>query len=101
MNVSVANSTVLSVVRKYEETSFVAEAQLVAVMRLVETFHFQFTALTNSGSTGGTRGRYNRFAVRFEEAKTKSEVAEAISDLRVKLKASLPAREQTEKAFRQ
>jgi hypothetical protein len=101
MNVSVANSTVLSVVRKYEESSFVTEAQLIGLMRLVENFHFQFTALTNSGSTGGTRGRYNRFAVRFEEAKTKSEATEAINDLRDKLRASLPARERAEKAFRE
>ena len=70
-------------------------------MRLVENFHFQFTALTNSGSTGGTGGRYNRFAVRFEEAKAKADVTEAIADLKMKLKASLPGREQADKAFRE
>jgi hypothetical protein len=70
-------------------------------MRIVENFHFQFTALTNSGSTGGTRGRYNRFAVRLEAAKSNAEVAEAIADLKVKLRASLPARERAEEAFRQ
>jgi hypothetical protein len=101
INVSVANSTVLAIARKYEETLLVTEAQLIDVMRLVENFHFQFTALTNSGSTGGTRGRYNRFAVRLEAAKSRADVAEAIADLKVKLQASLPAREQSEKAFRQ
>ena len=49
MNVSVANSTVLAIVRKYEETSLLTAVQLIDVMRLVENFHFQFTALTNSG----------------------------------------------------
>jgi hypothetical protein len=100
-NVSVANSTVLAISRKYRETQHVKQAQLIEVMRLVENFHFQFTALTNSGSTGGTRGRYNRFAVRLEAAKSGREVADAISDLRTKLRASLPAREQAGKAFRE
>ena len=100
-NVSVANSTVLAIARKYQETRLVKQAQLIEVMRLVENFHFQFTALTNSGSTGGTRGRYNRFAVRLEAANSNAEVAEAIADLKAKLRASLPARERTDKAFRQ
>lgn len=99
-NVSVANSTVLAIARKYQETKLVKEAELIEVMRLVENFHFQFTALTNSGSTGGTRGRYNRFAVRLEAARTRAEVSEAIADLKVKLRASLPARERAEVAFR-
>ncbi|MFD7022524.1 DUF262 domain-containing protein [Promicromonospora sukumoe] len=98
-NVSVANSTVLAIARKYQETRLVKVAQLIEVMRLVENFHFHFTALTNSGSTGGTRSRYNRFAVRLEGAQSKSAVAEAIADLKGKLKASLPARERSEKAF--
>lgn len=98
-NVSVANSTVLAIARKYRETQLVKEAQLIEVMHLVENFHFQFTALTNSGSTGGTRGRYNRFAVRLEAATTKAQVSEAIADLRARLHASLPARERAEAAF--
>lgn len=91
-NVSVANSTVLAVARKFSETGLVSKTQVIEVLRLVENFHFQFTALTNSGSTGGTRGRYNRFAVRLEEATSKAEVAAAIVDLREKLRASLPSR---------
>lgn len=98
-NVSVANSTVLAIARKYQETQLVKETQLVEVMRLVENFHFQFTALTNSGSTGGTRSRYNRFAVRLEAATTKAQVSEAIADLRTRLRASLPARERAAAAF--
>jgi hypothetical protein len=100
-NVSVANSTVLAIVRKYQESTLVKEAQLIEVMRLVENFHFQFTALTNSGSTGGTRARYNRFAVRLEAASTKAEVADAIADFKSRLQASLPARQRAEEAFRQ
>lgn len=100
-NVSVANSTLLAVARKYAETTLMSRKQLIQVMRLVENFHFQFTALTNSGSTGGTRARYNRFAVRLEHAKSSQAVAAEIDDLRTKLRASLPPQKQTDTAFRE
>ncbi|MEV7418539.1 DUF262 domain-containing protein [Streptomyces sp. NPDC089919] len=98
-NVSVANSMVLAVARKYRETHLIKQAQVIEVLRLVESFHFQYTALTNSGSTGGTRSRYNRFAVRLEAATSINQVVEAIEDLRVKLGASLPARARAHQAF--
>ncbi|MEU7082949.1 DUF262 domain-containing protein [Streptomyces achromogenes] len=98
-NVSVANSTILAVARKFRETRLIKQAQVTEVLRLVESFHFQYTALTNSGSTGGTRGRYNRFAVRLEEATTVSDVALAIQDLKEKLRASLPDRARAHQAF--
>lgn len=98
-NVSVANSTIMAVVRKYKYTGLMKVSQVVDVLKMVESFHFQFNALTSSGSTGGTRGRYNRFAVRLEEAKTKKEVQEAIDDLRSRLRASLPAPITAKSAF--
>ncbi|MFF3498547.1 DUF262 domain-containing protein [Streptomyces sp. NPDC003247] len=98
-NVSVANSTVLAVARKFQETRLIKQAQVIEVLRLVESFHFQYTALTNSGSTGGTRGRYNRFAVRLESAASVSDVALAIEDLKDKLRKSLPDRARALQAF--
>jgi hypothetical protein len=98
-NVSVANSTVIAVARKFRETKLIKQAQVIEVLRLVEAFHFQYTALTASGSTGGTRGRYNRFAVRLEGAKSAAEVASAITDLKEKLRKSLPDRDRTLKSF--
>ncbi|PWV57601.1 uncharacterized protein DUF1524 [Nocardiopsis sp. L17-MgMaSL7] len=98
-NVSVANSTILAAVRKYQETRLFKQAQLIEVLRLVEAFHFQFSALTNSGSTGGTRARYNRFAVRLEEARSTSEAAAAIEDLKEKLRSSLPNKARAHQAF--
>ncbi|MBO9049686.1 DUF262 domain-containing protein [Curtobacterium flaccumfaciens] len=100
-DVSVANSTVMAIARKYAATNLVKISQVVEVMRLVENFHFQFNALTSSGSTGGTRSRYNRFALRLEEAQSRDEVAAAIADLKAKLKASLPSRLRTQAAFSQ
>ncbi|MEU3145382.1 DUF262 domain-containing HNH endonuclease family protein [Streptomyces sp. NPDC006999] len=98
-NVSVANSTVIAVARKFRETKLIKQGQAIEVLRLVEAFHFQYTALTNSGSTGGTRGRYNRFAVRLENAKSANDVASAIADLKEKLRKSLPDRGRTLQAF--
>jgi hypothetical protein len=98
-NVSVANSTILAVARKFRETGLIKQAQLVEVLRLVEAFHFQYTALTNSGSTGGTRSRYNRFAVRLEGARSAADVGAAIEDLKAKLGTSLPDHARSYKAF--
>ncbi len=100
-NVSVTNSTVLAIVRKYQETTFLKRAKLIEVMRLVESFHFQFSALTSTGSTGGTRSRYNRFAVRLEAAKSAKEVVESIEDLKEKLRNSLPRRDRVQTEFRE
>ncbi|MEJ8644530.1 HNH endonuclease family protein [Streptomyces sp. MS1.HAVA.3] len=99
-NVTVANSTIFAVVRKFQETTLIKQSQAISVLKLVESFHFQYTALTNSTSTGGTRARYNRFAVRLENAKSASEVAAAIADLKKRLHDSLPDRAKAHLAFR-
>jgi hypothetical protein len=99
-NVTVANSTIFAVVRKFQETNLIKQSQVISVLKFVESFHFQYTALTNSTSTGGTRARYNRFAVRLENAKNVAEVAAAIADLKKKLHDSLPDRAQAHLAFR-
>ncbi|WP_097971801.1 DUF262 domain-containing protein [Streptomyces sp. gb14] len=99
-NVTVANSTIFAVVRKFQETDLIKQAQVISVLKFVESFHFQYSALTNSTSTGGTRARYNRFAVRLENAKSTSEVGEAIADLKKRLHDSLPDRAKAHLAFR-
>ncbi len=99
-NVSVANSTILAIARKYQNTGLLPKSQLIKAIRLVESFHFQFTALTSSGSTGGTRSRYNRFAVSLEEASSRQEVTRAIDDLQIRLKSSLPDRAAAVAAFK-
>lgn len=98
-NVSVANSALLALVRKYEKTSLLRKKDLIDACRAVENFHFQFTALENSSSTGGTRGRYNRFAVELEGATSKHSVQDAIKSLKSKLAGSLPDQNDAKKAF--
>lgn len=98
-NVSVANSALLALVRTYETTGLLKKKDLIAACRAIENFHFQFTALKNSGSTGGTRGRYNRFAVELETAYSQAAVRQAIGSFKTKLKKSLPAPSEAEDAF--
>lgn len=98
-NVSVANSALLAIVRKYENTALIKKSEVIEACRAIENFHFQFTALKNSGSTGGTRGRYNRFAVELEKASSKNAVKEAITSFRSKLAGSLPAERDAKDAF--
>jgi hypothetical protein len=100
-NVSVANSAILAAVRKYEKTNLMTKKDLIDIVRAIENFHFQFTALTNSGSTGGTRGRYNRFAVELEEAPSKRAVQASIEAFRVRLAGSLPRTGDAKDAFAQ
>lgn len=98
-NVSVANSAILAVVRKYEKSGYLGKKELIDACRAIENFHFQFTALKNSGSTGGTRSRYNRFAVELEEASSKAKVKESITSFKAKLAGSLPTSGDAKDAF--
>lgn len=98
-NVSVANSALLAVVRKYEKTTLMRKKDLTESCQAIENFHFQFTALTNSGSTGGTRGRYNRFAVELEEATTKEAVQALIESFKKRLAGSLPTADAAKREF--
>jgi hypothetical protein len=100
-NVSVANSALLAVVRKYEKTGLMRQKDVVAACRAIENFHFQFTALRNSGSTGGTRGRYNRFAVELEDASSREAVQTAVQSFKVRLAGSLPTSDEAKEAFAQ
>lgn len=98
-NVSVANSAILALVRKFNKTRLLSESQLIKSMKYIENFHFQFTQLAKGGSTGGTRSRYNRFAVDLEKAQTKTQVNSAIEHLREKLEASLPEKARVQERF--
>jgi hypothetical protein len=100
-NVSVANSALMAVVRKFEKSNLMPKKDLVTACRAIENFHFQFTALRNSGSTGGTRGRYNRFAVELEDAPSRRAVQSTITTFRGRLNGSLPKPDEAKEAFGQ
>lgn len=99
-NVSVANSAILALARKFhKEPKILPQNSLKKAMRAIENFHFQFTAMAKSGSTGGTRSRYNIFAVQLENAQSRQEADLAIQGLVMKLERSLPRPDQVRGAF--
>lgn len=99
-NVSVANSAILALARKYHtDSTILTQSSLKKAMRAIENFHFQFTAMAKSGSTGGTRSRYNAFAVQLENAQSKQEANLAIQGLITKLERSLPRPDQVRGSF--
>ena len=97
--VSVANSAIMAIVRKFDASPYMKQQNVEESVRAIEKFHFQFTQLAKEGSTGGTRGRYNRFAVELAAAQNATEIKQVISDLQEKLKGSLPGRDKVIKGF--
>lgn len=98
-NIDLANSAILSIARKYESGSLVSQKNLIRVLRDIENFHFQFSALAKSGSTGGTRSRWNAFAVEICEAENKQSVSDSIDRLESKLRRSLPETKRVKEIF--
>ena len=100
-NVSVANSAMLALARKYEQSrSIISQKQFKRAVMAIENFHFQFSALAKSGSTGGTRKRYNNFSVRLADASSKSEVTSEIDEFVSSLAGSLPSEDRVKESFR-
>lgn len=92
-DISVANSAILSLARKYSDKKrLITKKQVIETLRMVESFHFKYNMLAAGGSTGGTRKRYNVFSVNLENANSKEEVKDAIRDLCKKLENALPDR---------
>ena len=89
-NVSVANSAIMALVRVFDSTNYVSQKSLIRTLRAIENFHFQFTQLASSSSTGGTRHRYNTFAVQLEKARSKTAATAAIDGLIERLRESTP-----------
>ncbi|MCC9145209.1 MULTISPECIES: DUF262 domain-containing protein [unclassified Arthrobacter] len=89
-NVSVANSAVMALIRVYDSTRFISRKSLINTLRAIENFHFQFTQLASSSSTGGTRQRYNTFAVQLERARSTATATLAINGLIERLRESTP-----------
>ena len=98
-NVSVANSALTALVRKYDSSPILSRKYLIKAFRAIENFHFQFSQLASSSSTGGTRKRYNAFAVQLENATTRGEVNSSIDTLVDRLRESLPDGDISRRAF--
>jgi hypothetical protein len=101
-----AHSALLAVLRALNNKDL-KPGEAGKVIRVIESFHFFFTALTNSRSSGGVQQRYCRFARKLEEAritpgsKKKSNLRAVVDDLNDRLIEALPSDDEIYLAFRQ
>lgn len=70
----------LSLVRAYKTEGKIKFSKLRDTLSAIEKFHFIFTAITSSRSSGGISAMYSSFAKRLFEAKDSQEASDEISD---------------------
>lgn len=95
-----ATPAVLSLVRAYRN-KIIKYAKLRDSIATIEKFHFIFTAITSSRSSGGISSIYTSFAKQLFDAKNSEEASVAISILIKKLKEKVPSREEFIVAFKE
>lgn len=101
-----AHSALLAVLRALNNKDL-KPGEAGKIIRVIESFHFFFTALTNSRSSGGVQQRYCRFARKVEEArlspasKKKGNLRSVVDDLNDRLIEALPSDDEVFLAFRQ
>lgn len=90
----------LSLVRAYKEKK-IKLAKLVEALEAIEKFHFSFTAVTSSRSSGGISGMYSAFARRLFESSDSNAAAKEIKNLVGKLRERVPPYDEFLASFRQ
>ena len=90
----------LSLVRAYKDKK-IKLGKLTEAVGAIEDFHFAFTAVTSSRSSGGISGMYSAFARRLFEASDSNSAALEIRNLVAKLRERRPSFDEFEVGFRQ
>lgn len=90
----------LALVRSYDD-GVIKYGRLKDALEAIEKFHFQFTAITSSRSSGGISAMYSSFAQRVYEANDAKKAADEIDSLKVKLRDRIPSYEEFEVAFKE
>ncbi|KAB2759923.1 DUF262 domain-containing protein [Brucella anthropi] len=80
----------LSLVRAYKDGK-IKFSKLCLAFRAIENFHFAFTAVTSSRSSGGISGMYSSFGRRLYEAEDSNRAAIEIAELMQKLRDRRPS----------
>jgi len=99
-NVTQPTSAVLSLVRSYK-MGVIKYGKLRDTLLAIEKFHFLFTAVTSSRSSGGISAMYSSFARKLHESANSQEAAEEIGELIDKLRLKLPSLEEFKVAFKE
>lgn len=89
---------VLSLVRSYKN-GIIKYAKLRDALFNIEKFHFVFTAVTSSRSSGGISAMYSSFARKIFEANNAQDASNEINTLVTKLRTRRPSLEEFKVAF--
>lgn len=98
--VSQPTPAVLSLVRAYRDGK-IKFSKLRDSLRTIEKFHFLFTAVTSSRSSGGISAMYSSFGRKLFEAPTSQEAAMEIAELVGKLRDRRPSLDEFKVAFKE
>lgn len=98
--VSQPTPAVLSLTRAYKDEK-IKYGKFRDTISAIEKFHFLFTAVTSSRSSGGISAMYSSFARRLFEAETSQEAGDEINELVSKLRARRPSFDEFVVAFRE
>jgi hypothetical protein len=90
----------LSLVRAYKDKK-IKYAKLRDALSSIEKFHFVFTAITSSRSSGGISAMYSSFAIKLYEAKDSEEASNIIKEFVHKLRGKRPSLDEFTVAFRE
>ncbi|WP_434289846.1 DUF262 domain-containing protein [Celeribacter sp. SCSIO 80788] len=90
----------LSLIRAYREKK-IKRKKLAATLRSIENFHFSFTAVTSSRSSGGISGMYSSFGRKIFEATDTNVAAAEIRSLEAKLRERVPPISEFKATFEQ
>lgn len=91
---------VLALVRAYQ-TKKIKFGKLVSALRAIENFHFFFTAITSSRSSGGISGMYSSFGRKLFEATDTNVASDEIKFLIKKLRERVPSESEFYATFEQ
>lgn len=98
--ISQPTPAVLSLVRAYRDGK-IKFAKLRDALKAVEKFHFVFTAITSSRSSGGISAMYSSFARKLFESNGPQEASNEIMELVIKLRNRRPSLEEFKVAFKE
>lgn len=91
---------ILSLLRAHEK-AVIKYKKLRDTLQAIENFHFGFTAVTSSRSSGGISGMYSSFGRKLFEATDPETASSAISDLLEKLRERVPSPTEFDAGFEQ
>ena len=90
----------MSLVRAYRKDK-IKYGKLRDTLSAIEKFHFVFTAITSSRSSGGISAMYSSFAIKLFESKDSQEASNLIQEFVAKLRDKRPSLEEFKVAFKE